>query len=98
MIWCQCASSRCASFFGIALFDFFQHTPLLGLIALIATARPVGVDLNEPPNWNYRDVPYHFLMVHAWGTTDIAGWNAPSWSISAERQVQAQSVVVKKGL
>jgi len=59
-------------------------TVLLGLIALIWAARSAGIDLNEPQNWNYRDLPYHLLMVHAWGTTDIAGWNAPSWSISAE--------------
>ena len=59
-------------------------TVLLGLMALIVVARSAGIDFNEPQNWNYRDLPYHFLMVHAWGTTDIAGWNAPSWSISAE--------------
>jgi len=23
-------------------------------------------------------------MLHAWGTTDVVGWNGPSWSISAE--------------
>jgi peptidoglycan/LPS O-acetylase OafA/YrhL len=23
-------------------------------------------------------------MMHAWGITDVAGWNSPSWSISAE--------------
>jgi peptidoglycan/LPS O-acetylase OafA/YrhL len=59
-------------------------TVLLGLMALIVFARSAGIDFNEPQNWNYQDLPYHFLMVHAWGTTDIAGWNAPSWSISAE--------------
>jgi peptidoglycan/LPS O-acetylase OafA/YrhL len=59
-------------------------TVLLGLMALIVVARSAGIDFNEPQNWNYRDLPYHFLMVHAWGTIDIAGWNAPSWSISAE--------------
>lgn len=26
----------------------------------------------------------NLLLVHAWGTTSVAGWNHPSWSISAE--------------
>ena len=59
-------------------------TVLLALLALITAARSAGISLNEPDHWNYRDLPWHFLMVHAWGTTDVAGWNAPSWSISAE--------------
>jgi peptidoglycan/LPS O-acetylase OafA/YrhL len=59
-------------------------TVLLLLMGTIAVARSTGVELNEQQSWNYRDLPWHFLMVHAWGTTDVAGWNAPSWSISAE--------------
>jgi peptidoglycan/LPS O-acetylase OafA/YrhL len=59
-------------------------TVLLGLVALLTAGRSAGVDFNEPQNWNYSDLPWHFLMVHAWGTTAVAGWNAPSWSISAE--------------
>jgi peptidoglycan/LPS O-acetylase OafA/YrhL len=59
-------------------------TILLGLVVLVAGGRSAGFDFNEPQHWNYRDLPWHFLMVHAWGTTDIAGWNAPSWSISVE--------------
>lgn len=59
-------------------------TVLLVLVALIAAAQAAGVALNDPRNWSYRDLPWHFLMVHAWGVTDIAGWNSPSWSISAE--------------
>jgi peptidoglycan/LPS O-acetylase OafA/YrhL len=59
-------------------------TVLLLLMGIIAAARSAGVELNEQQNWDYRDLPWHFLMVHAWGTTDIAGWNSPSWSISAE--------------
>ncbi len=43
-----------------------------------------GIELHEQKSWDYGDLPWHFLMMHAWGTTDVAGWNAPSWSISAE--------------
>jgi len=57
---------------------------LLGLVALVAAAQAAGVRFNEPQGWNWRELPWHFLMVHAWGVTDVAGWNSPSWSISAE--------------
>jgi peptidoglycan/LPS O-acetylase OafA/YrhL len=59
-------------------------TVLLGLVVLITAVHWAGVALNDPRSWNYRDLPWHFLMVHAWGVTDVAGWNSPSWSISAE--------------
>lgn len=59
-------------------------TVLFGLVALIATVQSAGIALNEVKSWNYHDLPWHFLMVHAWGVVDVAGWNAPSWSISAE--------------
>jgi len=57
---------------------------LIVLVGLIIAVRSAGIELNEQQNWNYRDLPWHFLMMHAWGTTDLAGWNLPSWSISAE--------------
>jgi peptidoglycan/LPS O-acetylase OafA/YrhL len=57
---------------------------LIVLVGLIVTVRSAGIELNEPQNWNYHDLPWHFLMMHAWGTTDVSGWNTPSWSISAE--------------
>jgi len=59
-------------------------TVLLVLVMLVIASRSAGIELNQPQNWSYYDLPWHFLMVHAWGTTDIAGWNTPSWSISAE--------------
>jgi len=36
----------------------------------------------EGQNWSH--LPWHFLMLHAWGFTDGHSWNFPSWSISAE--------------
>ena len=57
---------------------------LIVLVGLIVVVRSAGIELNEQQNWNYRDLHWHFLMMHAWGTTDLAGWNTPSWSISAE--------------
>jgi peptidoglycan/LPS O-acetylase OafA/YrhL len=32
--------------------------------------------------WDH--LPFHILLLHAWGTTDGHSWNFPSWSISAE--------------
>ena len=57
---------------------------LILLVGLIAAVRSAGIELNEQLSWNYRDLPWHLLMMHAWGTVDVAGWNAPSWSVSAE--------------
>jgi peptidoglycan/LPS O-acetylase OafA/YrhL len=57
---------------------------LLGLIVLVISARSAGITLNEPRAWEFRDLPWHFLMIHAWGVTDYAGWNGPSWSVSTE--------------
>jgi len=57
---------------------------LLALVVLIAGVRSAGVELNQQKSWAYSDLPWHFLMMHAWGGVNIAGWNAPSWSISAE--------------
>jgi peptidoglycan/LPS O-acetylase OafA/YrhL len=36
--------------------------------------------LEQP--WN--ETAQNYLMIHAWGTTEMRAWNWPSWSISAE--------------
>ena len=57
---------------------------LILLVVIIAGARSFNIHLNDPEKWDYSVLPWHFLMMHAWGTTSVSGWNAPSWSISAE--------------
>lgn len=57
---------------------------LILLVVLIAVAKSLNIRLSEPESWNFNVLPWHFLMMHAWGTTNVAGWNAPSWSVSAE--------------
>jgi len=32
------------------------------LAGLIVAVRLAGLELNEQQNWNYRDLPWHFLM------------------------------------
>jgi peptidoglycan/LPS O-acetylase OafA/YrhL len=59
-------------------------TVLIALVGLIVTAQHLGIPLSSDAGWNFRDLPWHFLMLHAWGFTETASWNAPSWSISAE--------------
>jgi peptidoglycan/LPS O-acetylase OafA/YrhL len=53
----------------------------LGAIAGAATIAGFGVDANI---LSWEALPANLLMVHAWGLAPVAGWNHPSWSISAE--------------
>ena len=57
---------------------------LVCLIVLVTLAQAAGVRLNDPDGWRFADIPWQLTMLHAWGATPSAGWNAPSWSISAE--------------
>lgn len=59
-------------------------TVLAGVVALVFIARAAGIHLNSPQGWRVSDLPWHLVLLHAWGVTETAGWNAPSWSISAE--------------
>ncbi len=54
------------------------------LVAIVAGAGAVGIAPNNPESWRLADLPWHLTLLHAWGTVELAGWNAPSWSISAE--------------
>ncbi|HEX2559893.1 acyltransferase [Phenylobacterium sp.] len=56
---------------------------LFGLGGLAAAAGFAGfaVDANI---LSWEALPANLLMVHAWGLAPVAGWNHPSWSISAE--------------
>ncbi len=53
----------------------------VGLLAGAAAVAGMSVDGNV---LSWETLPANLLMVHAWGVTDTAGWNHPSWSISAE--------------
>lgn len=47
-------------------------------LALQSSGRPL------PPNYSWRELPLHLLLMQNWGFTDRLGWNDPSWSISTE--------------
>jgi peptidoglycan/LPS O-acetylase OafA/YrhL len=59
-------------------------TVLAALVALIYLARANHVPLNNPQEWRGVELPWQLTLLHAWGVTAKPGWNAPSWSISAE--------------
>ena len=56
---------------------------LLGVGALAVVATAAGFRVGEGVT-DLASLPAHLLMVHAWGFAPTAGWNHPSWSISAE--------------
>ncbi len=53
----------------------------VGLLAGAAIVAGMSVDSNV---LSWSSLPANLLMVHAWGLAPVAGWNHPSWSISAE--------------
>lgn len=53
----------------------------VGLLAAAALVAGMSVDGNV---LSWPSLPANLLMLHAWGLAPVAGWNHPSWSISAE--------------
>ena len=53
----------------------------VGALAAAALFAGMSVDGNV---LSWPSLPANLLMVHAWGLAPVAGWNHPSWSISAE--------------
>lgn len=56
---------------------------LLGVMALGLGATFVGMSIDSNV-LSWESLPAQILMVHAWGFAPEAGFNHPSWSISAE--------------
>lgn len=53
----------------------------MGAMALVAGAAGFRVD---PNILSWRSLPAQLTLTQAWGLAPVAGWNHPSWSISAE--------------
>jgi peptidoglycan/LPS O-acetylase OafA/YrhL len=53
----------------------------MGALAIGAGVAGLSVDANI---LSLPALPANLFMVHAWGLAPVAGWNHPSWSISAE--------------
>ncbi|MDP8916595.1 MAG: acyltransferase [Pseudomonadota bacterium] len=56
---------------------------LVGVGALALAAGLAGFSVGEGVT-EWSALPANLLMIHAWGFAPTAGWNHPSWSISAE--------------
>ncbi|AYG94915.1 acyltransferase [Brevundimonas naejangsanensis] len=56
---------------------------LVGVMALGLTATAAGMAIDSSV-LSWKTLLPNLLMVHAWGFAGEAGWNHPSWSISAE--------------
>lgn len=56
---------------------------LLLMIAMVWIAKAGGREISDA-YFKPEDLVWHLLLLQAWGFTDVASWNAPSWSISAE--------------
>lgn len=56
---------------------------LAGMIALGAGATVAGLSVSDSL-LDWRSLPAHLSMTHAWGLASSAAFNHPSWSISAE--------------
>jgi len=59
-------------------------TVLAGLVAVVSLAHAAGFTFNNPQEWQWNELLWQLTLLHAWGVTASPGWNAPSWSISAE--------------
>jgi peptidoglycan/LPS O-acetylase OafA/YrhL len=56
---------------------------LIGVGLMAAAALSVGVQI-DPNVLSWASLPANLALVQAWGLAPTAGWNHPSWSISAE--------------
>lgn len=60
-----------------------QLMVLAGLASLVLVAGVVGVTPGSPERFQWPDLFAQAALVHAWGLTGQAGWNEPSWTLSA---------------
>ena len=56
---------------------------LFGMIGLGLAATVAGLSIDGSLT-NWRDLPAHLTLTHAWGLATSSAFNHPSWSISAE--------------
>lgn len=56
---------------------------LFGMIGLGVAATLAGIAIDGSLT-NWRDLPAHLTLTHAWGLASSSAFNHPSWSISAE--------------
>ena len=87
-VYLQAAGEKTWSYRGFLWARIARVYPLhlatligVGLLAGAALVAGLSVDANV---LSWSSLPANLLMLHAWGLAPVAGWNHPSWSISAE--------------
>jgi len=62
------------------------HIVALAIVVALYVVASGGFNyqFNFPENWIPSHLVFSATLTHAWGASDIALWNAPSWSISSE--------------
>lgn len=56
---------------------------LAGFVALLVATSLVGIAPNNPERFQGYELLAQLGLAHAWGVTAQAGWNEPSWTLSA---------------
>lgn len=85
-------SSRVAAG-GMSVMDFFRKRALrvvpahlimmASLIGIVGAGALAGVAPRHPEWFDWSQLPAQLFLVQAWGVPGGAGWNAPSWTLSA---------------
>lgn len=60
------------------------HLATLAAMGLMAAAAGVAGIAVDPNIMSWSSLPANLTLTQAWGLSPVAGWNHPSWSISAE--------------
>lgn len=56
---------------------------LAGFVVVVAGATAIGAQINHPEHYRLADLAPQALLIQAWGWPSQAGWNMPTWSLSA---------------
>lgn len=56
---------------------------LAAFAVVVGLSSTVGLTTHDPAQLEWRNLPAQALLIHAWGLDLGAGWNLPTWSLSA---------------
>lgn len=56
---------------------------MAALIGIVGAGALAGVAPRHPEWFDWKELPAQLFLVQAWGVPGGAGWNAPSWTLSA---------------
>jgi peptidoglycan/LPS O-acetylase OafA/YrhL len=56
---------------------------LAAFAAVVGLSATIGLTTHDPAQLQWSNLPAQALLIHAWGLDLGAGWNLPTWSLSA---------------